>query len=455
MAMTVLDEVSRRLAPVLGDRLIADPAPDSVHFFAPDGRVPALVARPVDAREVAAVVTAAAETGVPFAVRGTGHSYARHSVVADGLVLDLQLLNEVRIDPERRVGTAGGGATAGAYTAAAHEHGLATGLGDTASVGVAGLTLGGGIGYLSRRDGLTIDNLLAAEVVLADGSIVRADAQEHPDLFWALRGGGGNVGVVTCLELRLHETGVVTGGLLAFEPHAATVTALLAAAREAPDEISTMINIMKAPPLPFLPSERHGTPIVVALLCHSGRPEVADAALAPFRAAGPLLADLVRPQPYPAMLNLAPSQAGMQAAIHTGFGFDEVHAEAALDLIRTAPTAAALVNLRPMGGAIARVPAEATAFAHRHQEVMTGVGALDPAAVGPDRVRDWVAEAATTLQITGPKYVNFIADPGPDAARDAYPEPTRRRLAEIKQTYDPGNLFRSNVNVAPATVGAR
>jgi FAD/FMN-containing dehydrogenases len=452
--LDVLDDVSRRLAPVLGERLIAKPSPDSVHFFAPDDRVPALVARPVDAREVAAVVTTAAETGVPFAVRGTGHSYARHSVVADGLVLDLQLMNEVRIDPERRVGTAAGGATAGAYTTAAHEHGLATGFGDTASVGVAGLTLGGGIGYLSRRDGLTIDNLIAAEVVLADGTIVSASDQEHPDLFWALRGGGGNLGVVTRLDLRLHETNVVTGGLLAFEPSAATVAALLAAAGQASDEVSTMINIMKAPPMPFLPSERHGTPIIVALLCHSGRPDEADAALAPFRAAGTVLADLIRPQPYPALFGMAPSQAGMQATIHSGFGFDEERAALALDLIRTAPTAAALVNLRPMGGAIARVPADATAFAHRHHEVMTGVGALDPAEVGPGRIQDWVTEAATQLKITGPRYVNFIADGGPDAVRDAYPEPTRRRLAEIKRTYDPGNLFRSNVNVAPATVDA-
>jgi FAD/FMN-containing dehydrogenase len=448
--MTVLDDVSRRLAPLLGERLIADPTPDSVHFFAPDARVPALVARPVDAREVAAVVAAAAETGIPFAVRSTGHSYARHGIVADGLVLDLRLLDGVRIDPERRVGAAAGGITAGAYTTAAHEHGLATGFGDTGTVGVAGLTLGGGIGFLSRRDGLTIDNLIAAEVVLADSSIVRASDQEHPDLFWALRGGGGNLGVVTSLELRLHETNVVTGGLLIFEPSAATVADLLATATQAPDEVSTMINIMKAPPMPFLPSERHGTPIVVALLCHSGRPEAADAALAPFRAAGRPLADLVRPQPYPEMFGAAPGQAGLQATIRTGFGFDEARAERAIELIRTAPTAAAIVNLRVMGGAIARVPAEATAFAHRHHEIMTGVGALDPAEAGPDRSRDWVAATADHLGITGPKYVNFIADNGPDAVTDAYPEPTRRRLAEIKRTYDPGNLFRSNVNVEPA-----
>lgn len=453
--MSALDEATRRLAPLLGERLIGRPAPASLHYFAPDGRVPALAARPVDAREVAAVVAAAAETGVPFAVRGTGHAYARHGVVDGGLVLDLRLMDSVHIDAERRVGTAAGGATAGAYTLAASEHGLATGFGDTATVGVAGLALGGGIGYLSRRDGLTIDNVLGAEVVLADASVVRASADEHSELFWALRGGGGNFGVVTSFDLRLRATTVVTGGLLAFEPSAATASALLAAAAQAPDEVSSMINVMKAPPAPFLPPERHGRPIVVALLCYSGRPEEADTVLAPFRAAGALLADLMRPQPYPEMFGAGPAQAGMQATIRTGFGFDEERAEAAIELVTKAPTVGAVVNLRPMGGAIARVPADATAFAHRHHDVMTVVGALDPADVGPARTRDWVDEASARLCIDGNKYVNFIAEPGAEAVRDAYPEATLRRLAEVKQAYDPGNLFRSNLNVQPAAVDSR
>lgn len=450
--MNRLDDIAQRLAPILGERLITAPAPDSVHYFAPDGQIPALVARPVDAREVAAIVAAAGETGVPFAVRSTGHSYARLGTIDGGLVLDLQLMSSVHIDSSRRVGTAAGGVTAGAYTEAAGQHGLATGFGDTATVGVAGLTLGGGIGYLSRRDGLTIDNLLAAEVVLADGRIVRASADEHPDLFWALRGGGGNFGVVTSLDFKLHETPVVTGGLLLFEPSTQTVAALLAAAAQAPDEVSGMMNVMKAPPVPFLPAERHGTPIVMALLCFSGRPEEAGAALAPFRAAGTLLADLVRPQAYPEMFATGPGQNGMQATIRTGFGFDEAKAEIALELVRTAPTASAVVNLRPMGGAIARMPADGTAFAHRHEQVMVGVGALDPAEVGPERTRDWVRQASTRLGIVGSKYVNFIAEPGPEAVRDAYPASTLRRLAEIKRTYDPHNLFRSNINIEPAAV---
>lgn len=450
--MTVLDDATRRLAPLLGERLLAPPdtaAADSLVIFAPDGRRPALVARPVDAGEVAAVVSAATETGLPFAVRGGGHSYARHGVAEGGLVLDLRLMGSVRVDAARRVGTAAGGATAGAYTVAAAEHGLATGFGDTGTVGVAGLTLGGGIGHLGRRDGLAIDNLLAAEVVLAGGDTVRASAEEHPELFWALRGGGGNFGVVTSLDFRLHETTVVTGGLLLFEPSAATVAALLAAAAQAPDEVSGMVNVMKAPPVPFLPPERHGTPVVMAVLCHSGRPEEADAALAPFRAAGTVLADLVRPQPYPEMFATG-GQAGTQTAVRTGFGFDEARAEAAIELVAQAPTSGAVVNLRPMGGAIGRVPAAATAFAHRQHGVMVLVGGLDPAEAGPQRTRDWVAEAAEGLGVAGPGYVNFIAEAGPAAVRDAYPDATLRRLAEVKRTYDPGNLFRSNLNVDPA-----
>lgn len=446
--MTRLDDLTRRLGPILRERLVAAPDPRSIHYFAPDARLPALAARPVDAREVAAVVAAVAETGVPFAVRSTGHSYARHGAVHDGLVLDLQLMDSVHIDAGRRVGTAAGGATAGAYTLAAGEHGLATGFGDTATVGVAGLTLGGGIGYVSRRDGLTIDNLLAAEVVLADATIVRASAEENADLFWALRGGGGNFGVVTSLEFRLRETAVVTGGVLIFEPSAATAAALLAAAAQAPDDVSAMVNIMKAPPVPFLPAERHGTPIVMALLCHSGRTQEAGAALAPFRAAGPLLADLVRPQPYPEMFAVGPGQAGMHATIRTGFGFDEARAQTAIELVSKAPTAGAVVNLRPMGGAIARVSSGDTAFAHRHHDVMTSVGALDPEEIGPERTREWVDEAFANVSIDGDGYVNFMADTGPEAVGNAYPEPTLSRLVEVKRTYDPANLFRSNLNLA-------
>ncbi|MFI7589913.1 FAD-binding oxidoreductase [Spongisporangium articulatum] len=453
--MTHLDDVTRLLAPALGERLLTPERTGFDELSAPalaaPGVRPAVLARPRDTAEVASVVRAAAETGAPLAVRSGGHSYARFGTADAGLVLDVRLLDHVEVSPATRVATAGGGVPAGAYTAAAAEHGLATGFGDTSTVGVSGITLGGGIGYLSRRDGLTVDNLLAAEVVLADGRTVRADEHEHPELFWALRGGGGNFGVVTHLELRLHPTPTVTGGALAFEPRPETVEALVSAARVAPDELSLMVNVMKAPPAPFLPAERHGTPIVVALVCHSGRPEDADAALAPLRAAGPLLADVVRPQPYPGLLRA--EEPGLQASIRTGFAdtFDAARAARAIELVGSAPTPVAVVNLRPMGGAISRIPPEATAFAHRGHALMESVSAVDLPGRDPAPVRDWVAGAAEALTVgRGPGYVNFLEQTGPDVVHRAYPDATLRRLAAVKAAYDPQNLFRANHTVLPA-----
>ena len=424
--------------------------------FAGDARAPIAVARPRDEREVAAVVTIAAESGTPLGVRGGGHAYARHALVHDGILLDLRRLSTVHIDAPARIGVAGGGATAGAYTAAAGEHGLATGFGDTPTVGIAGLTLGGGIGHLSRRDGLTIDNLLGATVVLADGRVVEADDVEEPELFWALRGGGGNFGVVTSLRLRLHETPVVTGGMLFFDPRGATVEGLIRATQEAGDTVSAMVNVMKAPPLPFLPADRHGTPIVMALVCHSGRPEDAESALAPFRAAGTLLADLVAEQPYPAMFPTGPDLPPNRVAMRTGFGdgFDADRADLAIALVGDAPTPFAVVNLRPMGGAIARVAEAETAFAHRSRGLMATVGALHPDPVTAAAGGDWADRASSALEIGGPGYVNFMATRDETAVRAAYPEATLRRLAEAKALYDPANVFSSNVNIVPAGVAA-
>lgn len=413
---------------------------------------PAVLARPRDEAEVAAVIAASVESGLPLAVRGAGHSYARHGAGADGIVLDLRGMSGVAIDAERRIGTAQGGAVAGRYTELAGAHGLATGFGDTGTVGVGGIALGGGIGFLSRRDGLTADQLLGARVVLADGRVVRADDTRHPELFWALRGGGGNFGVVTSLEFRLHATPVVMGGMLVFEPRPETLGALLDAAAAAPDELSAMLNVLSAPPVPFLPAERHGTPVVTALLCWSGAPERGEAAVAPFRAAGVALADFVREQPYSALLGAGHGGSGIIPTIRSGFreSFGGEWAERAIELVRAAPTSGAVVNLRPMGGAIARVPVGATAFAHREQAVMTTIAALDADPARAADGREWLAAVSAGLGVDGDAYVNFLGDAGPDEVRAAYPGATLQRLAAVKRAYDPGNVFRSNHNVPPA-----
>ncbi|GAB2472054.1 FAD-binding oxidoreductase [Promicromonospora xylanilytica] len=446
------------LAATLGDRLLT-PADDefadaATLFVGGPARTPAAVARVRTTDEVVAAIAVARDAGLPLAVRAGGHHQARHGVVDGGLVLDLRLMDGVRIDAAGGVGHAQGGVLAGAYTAAAGEHGLATGFGDTASVGVAGITLGGGIGYLSRRDGLTVDNLLGAEVVLADGRVVQTGPDEHPDLYWALRGGGGNFGVVTRLDLRLRELRTVTGGMMMWAPGPATLTTVLRAFTEGPDEFAGMVNVMVAPPAPMIPAELHGTPIIMALVCHSGTATEADEVFAPLRALGPVL-DSVQEIRYPAMFEGpgGPPPGGMGDA-RTGFlgegawTPDDAWAAEVIQAVSGAGGPAA-VNLRPMGGAIAQVDPAATAFAHRDPALMVTVGKAAPTLDALPVASQWVRSTAEAFGVGGRGYVNFMGSATEQDVRNAYPEGTLARLREVKRAYDPHNLFASNHNVAP------
>ena len=280
-----------------------DPGYDDARgvFFTGFDRRPAAIVRAADASDVARVVNLARETGAELAVRSGGHSRAGHGTSEGGIVLDLSEMNAVEIDAEGRTAWAQPGVDAGDYTRATGEHGLATGLGDTATVGVGGITLGGGIGFLVRKNGLTIDDVLGAEMVTADGELIQADEESHPDLFWALRGGGGNFGVVTGLRFRLHEIDDVVGGMLMLPASAEVIDGLVAAADAAPEELSMIANVVKAPPMPFIPAEAHGKPIVMVLLVYAGDAEAGERAIAPIRALATPLADLVRPIRYPQM----------------------------------------------------------------------------------------------------------------------------------------------------------
>lgn len=432
--------------------------PDSPSFaqatavqFATDGAGPAAVVQPTTTAEVVEAVRAAREAQLPVAVRSGGHSYAAHGVGEGALAIDVRGLGDVVIDPGRLVGRAGGGATAGAYTAAAAEYGLATGFGDTPTVGIAGLTLGGGIGFLSRRDGLTVDNLLSAEVVLANGSVVTADATQHPELFWALRGGGGNFGVVTELSYRLRATSLVSGGMLAFAPTPERIAAATAALLGAPDELAGMINLMLAPPAPFLPESIHGKPLMMLLVCWSGPESAAEAALAPLRAIGEPVVDAVATRPYPEMLQSPPGAGEAPRAVaRTAFTdrVDEEWGARALAALSTAVTPVAAFNLRPMGGAIARSTQD-TAFAHRHRAVMASVVAVTPDATVVPAAEAWVEETRDSVGLVGPGYVNFMSSATPDDVAAAYPGAVLERLGRVKRTYDPDNVFRINHNVLP------
>jgi FAD/FMN-containing dehydrogenase len=442
----------------LDGRVIApdDPEYEKARTVFPGGidRRPALIVRPADASEVARVVSIARESGLELAVRSGGHSAAGHGVCDGGIVVDLADMRGLEIDPEGRAAWAQTGLTAREYTEAAGAHGLATGFGDTGSVGIGGLTLGGGVGYLSRLHGLTIDDLLAAEMVTAAGQIVEVDAENDPDLFWAIRGGGGNFGVATRFKFRLHELAGVVGGMLMLPATAEVVRSFVAEAETAPDELSTIANVMPAPPMPFVPTEHHGRLVVMGLLCYAGPPESAEPVLAPFRSLAAPIADMVRPIPYPEIF--PPDQEDFHpAAIGRTMFVDSVDQDAAETMVERLESSDAtmrVTQLRVLGGAIARVPAEGTAFAHRGSRIMANVAAFYD---GPEdrAVREaWVNDLAAVLrQGDSGAYVNFLADEGAARVRAAYPGTTWDRLTAIKGRYDPTNLFRNNQNIPPAS----
>jgi FAD/FMN-containing dehydrogenase len=422
-------------------------------FYGGIDRRPAAIVRPTDANQVARVVSSARESGLELAIRSGGHSIAGHSVCDGGIVLDLSEMRGLEIDPKARTAWAQTGLTAGEYTSAAAAHGLATGFGDTSSVGIGGLTLGGGVGFLSRAFGLTIDDLLAAEIVTADGEILEVDADSHPDLFWAIRGGGGNFGVATRFKFRLHELDGVVGGMLVLPANADVVRSFVAEAEAAPDELSTIANVITAPPMPLIPEEQHGRLVVLGLLCYSGPPEEAEGVLDRFRSLATPIADMVRPVPYPEIYPPEEEDFHPTAIGHTMF-LDSVDRDVAgliVERLESYDAPMRATQLRVLGGAIPKVPSDATAYAHRGSRIMTNVAAFYEGPEDRPAREAWVKEFAAELrQGDSGAYVNFLGDEGPERLRAAYPGATWDRLREIKAKYDPTNLFRMNQNIRPA-----
>ena len=442
----------------LGDRLLApgDAGYDEARtlFYGGMDHRPATIIRAADATDVARVVTVAREAGVELSIRSGGHSIAGHSVSDGGMELDLSQMRALDLDVSGRTAWAQPGLTAGGYTVAAAAHGLATGFGDTGSVGIGGITLGGGVGFLVRKHGLTIDDLLAAEVVTADGQVLHVDEETHPDLFWAIRGGGGNFGVVTRLRFRLHEVGTIVGGILILPATPDVIGSFVAEAEAAPDELSTIANVMPAPPMPFVPEEHHGKLVVLAMMVHAAGGEAGERAVAPFRALAEPIADMIRPMPYPEMY--MPDEEGFHpiGLVRNMFvdGIDRDAAEAIVDHLGTSTAMMSVAQIRVLGGAVARVPADATAYAHRDRRIMVNVAALFEDVDERATHEAWATDFATALrQGDGGAYVNFLGDEGEARVREAYPGKTWDRLTEIKARYDPTNLFRLNQNIPPKT----
>jgi len=422
-------------------------------FYGMDRR-PVAIVRVADETDVAHVVSLARETGVELAVRSGGHSLAGHSVSEGGIVLDLSDMKALDIDTDSRSAWAQSGLTAGEFTTAAGTHGLATGFGDAATVGIGGITLGGGVGLLSRKHGLTIDSLLAAEIVTADGELVHADENSHPDLFWAIRGGGGNFGVVTRLQFRLQEVDDIVGGMMMLPATPDVLRSFVELAEAAPDDLSTILNAMKAPPMPFVPEQYHGQVVLFALMAYAGDISEGEEVVARFRALAEPIIDMVQPMKYRDIYGPdeeAPHPAAVAVRNMYVAKVDHGAAEAIIEQLRASTAPMAAVQIRALGGAASRVPIESTAYAHRERQIMVNVAAMYED-LGEAEIHDaWADRLAETLDQGEPgAYVNFVGDEGAERVRAAYPGPTWDRLREIKRRYDPTNLFRLNQNIPPA-----
>jgi FAD/FMN-containing dehydrogenase len=361
-------------------------------------------------------------------------------------------MRAAQIDVQRRTAWVETGMTTGEFTNAAGAHGLAISFGDTASVGIGGLTLGGGIGYLVRKHGLTIDDLIEADIVTADGERLRASADWHPDLFWAIRGGAGNFGVATRFHFRLHPVGTILGGMLVLPATADVVESFIALAEAAPEELSAIANVMPAPPMPFVPEEHHGKLVVLAFMAYAGDPREGDRVVAPFRALAKPLADMVKPMPYPEIYPPEDPSYHPIASNRTMFvdAVDRRSADSIIDHLTSSDAYLRVAQIRALGGAMARVPADATAFAHRGRRIMISVAALYERREEAAKYSPWVDEFAATLRRGEPgAYVNFLTHEDGHRIREAYPGPTWDRLVAIKRRYDPDNVFRLNQNIPP------
>jgi FAD/FMN-containing dehydrogenase len=425
-------------------------------------RRPACVARCAGVADVVAAVRFARERDLEIAVRGGGHSVAGTAVCDDGVVIDLSAMRAVSVDPNCRTAWVQGGALWGDVDHETQAHGLATTGGIIGHTGVAGLTLGGGIGFLMRKHGLAVDNLLAAEVVTAEGSIVRASADEHPDLFWALRGGGGNFGVVTSFRFSLHPVGptVMAGPVFwAADDTADVLRFYRDFAAEAPDELGTVVKLCSVPALPGIPADLHWRPAIAVACCYAGAVKDGERAVRALREFGTPLIDLLSPKPYAAF------QSGFDDTVPHGWHYywkatnlggltDDAIAVIA-DHAHAANSPRSYAAMFHMGGAVARTAPDATAYAARdvaHNIIIHGAWLPDESGEHAAAERAWARRFLQALQPhrAGGVYVNFLdSDDDTSRVREAYGDHVYRRLAEVKAKYDPDNAFHHNKNIRP------
>jgi len=419
---------------------------------------PAIIARCTSTADVVRAVNFARDNSLLLAIRGGGHNIAGNAMCDAGIVIDLSQMKAAKVDAGARRVTVEGGATLGDLDAATQAHGLATPVGINSTTGIAGLTLGGGFGWLSRKYGMTIDNLESAEVVTATGEVVRASATEHPDLFWALRGGGGNFGVVTRFEFRLHPVGPdLLSGLIVY-PFSAAKSVLQQYRdfmEKAPDELSVWTVLRQAPPLPFLPKEVHGKEVVVLALLYAGDPKQGEQLIAPLRKFGTPAGEAVGVQPYVAWQKafdpLLTTGARNYWKSHNFSTLQDGLLDAVIEYVGKLPSPQCEIFFGAIGGATTRPAPDSAAYAHRDAKYVMNVHGRwdDPA--DDKRCIAWSRDYfnASAPFASGGVYVNFLTADEADRVGAAY-GPSYNRLAQVKRKYDPGNLFRMNQNIKPA-----
>jgi hypothetical protein len=411
---------------------------------------PKVIVLVADVHDVQKTIAFAKENNLDLSIRSGGHSALGLCVVDDGVVIDLREMRKLEINANDKTVWAETGLTAAEVTNELDKYNLVLGFGDTGSVGIGGITLGGGSGFLVRKFGLTIDNLLAAEIVTADGTILYVDKDNNPDLFWAIRGGGGNFGVVTKFKYKLHELSECYGGMLLLPATADVISGFVGIAQQAPDELSCILNIMPLPPMPFVPKEHHGELSIMAFIVYAGDPKEGEKVVAPIRSLATPFADMVKPMRYkeiffPEDENYHPIAVARNLHLHT---VDHELAEKIIDHLNSLTAPMKVLQLRILGGMMSRIPVDETAYAHRKSEIMGNVASFYTTEAEKEERKKWVDAFLRLLDQGDPAiYVNFLGPYDKDRIRDAYDDTTWNRLLEIKKKYDPANFFHNNINI--------
>ncbi|MBI5531008.1 MAG: FAD-binding oxidoreductase [Candidatus Doudnabacteria bacterium] len=414
-------------------------------------RKPACIVRVTDAEDIKKIIIFAKENNLEVCVRSGGHSATGACVVNGAVVIDLRDMKRMEVNTTEQTAWIESGMTAGEVTTELDKHNFVLGFGDAGSVGVGGITLGGGVGFLVRKFGLTIDNLLAAEIITADGQTLLADSKTNPDLFWAIRGGGGNFGIATKFKFQLHKLENCYGGMLFLPATPEVIWKAVDIAKKAPEELSVIYNIMPMPPMPFIPAQHHGKLCVMALAVYAGSPTEGEKALSPLRALAAPLADMLKPMRYkdiyfPENPDYHPKAVSKNLHLDN---IDEELAEKIVAHLNSLNAQMKVLQLRVLGGAMARVGSFNTAYAHRSSAIMANVASFYETEQEKQERKVWADEFLKLLD-QGDKavYANFLGQyDDKERIKEAYPGKTWDRLLEIKKKYDPTNFFHNNANI--------